>query len=123
MVGPWAAELSQNAAKYATIDLGDATNRLWRLPPQGEGPANARAGTWDSRGSNGGSTSRDFARITAPTRFAWAARPWSCRRSARVAMVEELRFRGSIREVTINRTAGTWFACFCIEDDRQVPPG
>ena len=28
----------------------------------------------------------------------------------RVAMVEELRFRGSIREVTINRTAGTWFA-------------
>ena len=34
----------------------------------------------------------------------------------RVAMVEELRFRGSIREVTINRTAGTWFACFCVED-------
>ena len=39
----------------------------------------------------------------------------------RVAMVEELRFRGSIREVTINRTAGTWFACFCVEDG-QTPP-
>ena len=36
-------------------------------------------------------------------------------------MVEELRFRGSIREVTINRTAGTWFACFCVEDG-QTPP-
>ena len=36
-------------------------------------------------------------------------------------MVEELRFHGSIREVTINPTAGTWFACFCVEDG-QTPP-
>ena len=35
--------------------------------------------------------------------------------------MEELRFPCSIREVTINRTAGTWFACFCIEDGQQVP--
>ena len=40
----------------------------------------------------------------------------------RVAMVEHLRFAGSIREVTVNRTAGTWFACFCIEDGQQAPP-
>ena len=40
----------------------------------------------------------------------------------RVAMVEELRFHGSIREVTVNRTAGTWFACFCIEDGQEPPP-
>ena len=39
-----------------------------------------------------------------------------------VAMVEELRFGGSIREVTINRTAGTWFACFAVEDGQPVPP-
>ena len=39
-----------------------------------------------------------------------------------VAMVERLRFHGSIREVTINRTAGTWFACFCIEDGQETPP-
>ena len=37
-------------------------------------------------------------------------------------VMEELRFHGSIREVTINRTAGTWFACFCTEDGQQVPP-
>ena len=37
-------------------------------------------------------------------------------------MVEHLRFPGSIREVTINRTAGTWFACFCIEDGQPEPP-
>ena len=39
-----------------------------------------------------------------------------------VAMVEQLRFCGSIREVTINRTAGTWFACFCVEDGADPPP-
>ena len=39
----------------------------------------------------------------------------------RVAMVEELRFDGSIREVSINRTAGTWFACFCVEDGQELP--
>ena len=40
----------------------------------------------------------------------------------RVAMVERLRFSGSVREVTVNRTAGTWFACFCIEDGQAFPP-
>ena len=35
--------------------------------------------------------------------------------------MEELRFAGSIREVTVNRTAGTWFACFCIEDGQELP--
>ena len=39
-----------------------------------------------------------------------------------VTMVEELRFRGSFREVTINRTAGTWFACFCVADGQDPPP-
>ena len=39
-----------------------------------------------------------------------------------VAMVEHLRFRGSIRDVTVNRTAGTWFAAFCIKDGQPLPP-
>ncbi len=43
-------------------------------------------------------------------------------RIGRVAMAEELRFAGSIREVTINRTAGTWFASFCVEDGQELPP-
>ena len=37
-------------------------------------------------------------------------------------MVEELRFNDSIREATVNRTAGMWFACFCIEDGEEPPP-
>ena len=39
----------------------------------------------------------------------------------RVAMMEELRFVGSIREVTVNHTAGMWFACFCVEDGEGMP--
>ena len=39
-----------------------------------------------------------------------------------VAMVENLRFAGSIRQVTINRTAGTRFARFCVEDRTEPPP-
>ena len=40
----------------------------------------------------------------------------------RVAMVEELRFHGFIREVTLSRTAGRWFASFCVEGGDAVPP-
>ena len=43
-------------------------------------------------------------------------------RIGHMAMVEHLRFAGSIREVTVNRTAGTWFACFCVEDSEEYPP-
>ena len=39
-----------------------------------------------------------------------------------VRMVECLRFEGSIREVTINRNSGVWFACFCVEYGQAPPP-
>ena len=43
-------------------------------------------------------------------------------RLGQVAMVEGLRFSGSIREVTINRSTDVWFACFCVEDGQEPPP-
>ena len=33
-----------------------------------------------------------------------------------------MRFTGSIREATVNRTAGAWFAAFCVEDGEPPPP-
>ena len=36
--------------------------------------------------------------------------------------MEHLRFHGSIREVTVNRSADRWFACFCVEDGQPAPP-
>ena len=43
-------------------------------------------------------------------------------RIGRVTMVEHLRFSGRIDEVTVNRTAGRWFACFSVETGEPLPP-
>ena len=40
----------------------------------------------------------------------------------RVVMLEQLRFRGSIRKVKVNRTSEVWFASFCVEDGEEPPP-
>ena len=121
MIAPWGSELSQNAAKYAIIDFGAAAEN-W-----GEYRHRVRAGQRPGRRvgfpvSSGASTSRVFAPTTGPTpcgrRGRWVILP----KIGSVAMVECLRFSGSIREVTVNRTAGTWFASFCVEDGEEPPP-
>ena len=121
IIAPWAAALSQNAAKYAIIDFGQAA-ASW-----GDYRRRVKAGRRDGRragfhrfkrrrheqgfrGDNGPDTVRvDGKAVVLP-------------KIGRVAMVESLRFAGSIREVTVNRTAGTWFAAFAIEDGQTVPP-
>ena len=121
IIAPWAAELSQNAAKYAIIDLGQAAD-TWgahrKRVKAGQRPGRRvgfprfkrRRHEQGFRADNGPDTVRvDGKTVVLP-------------KIGRVAMVEELRFRGSIREVTINRTAGTWFACFCVEDGQPAPP-
>ena len=120
-IAPWGAVLSQNAAKYAIIDLGQAATS-W-----GEYRKRVKSGLRSGRhvgfprfkrrrheqgfrADNGPDTVRvDGKVVTLP-------------KIGTVVMVEHLRFRGSIREVTVNRTAETWFACFCIEDGQQAPP-
>ena len=120
MIAPWGAQLSQNAAKYAIIDFGQAA-ASW-----GEYRHKVKSGQWTGRrvsfprfkrrkheqgfrADNGPCTARvDGKAVILP-------------QISRVNMVEELRFQGSIREVTVNRTAGRWFACFCIEDGQEPP--
>ena len=46
IIAPWAAPLSQNAAKYAIIDLGQAGERLGRLSPSGEVRRAFRSPRW-----------------------------------------------------------------------------
>ena len=121
IIAPWGAELSQNAPKYAIIDLGQAAD-TWGAH-RGRVKAGPRSGRrvgfprfkrrrheQGFRADNGPDTVRvDGKTVILP-------------KIGMVAMVEDLRFRGSIREVTVNRTAGTWFACFCIEDGQQALP-
>ena len=121
IIAPWAGPLSQNAAKYAIIDLGAAAEN-W-----GEYRKRLKAGQRSGRrvgfprfkrrrheqgfrADNGPDTVRVDGKVVILPKIGM------------VAMVEHLRFHGSIREVTINRTAGTWFACFCVEDGQPAPP-
>ena len=121
MIVPWGTVLSQNAAKYAIIDFGQAAES-WgeyrRKVKAGQRPVRRvgfprfkrRKHEQGFRADNGPDTVRADGKVVILPKI------------GRVTMVEELRFAGSIREVTVNRTAGTWFASFCIEDGQEPPP-
>ena len=121
MIAPWARPLSQNSAKYAIIDFGLAADAwgAWRKAVKVGKPPGRRRGfprfkrrkhEQGFRADNGPDTVRvDGKTVVLP-------------KIGCVAMVEELRWHGSVREVTINRTADTWFASFAVEDGQPVPP-
>ena len=120
MIAPWGREVSQNAAKYSIIDLGQAAER-W-----GEYRRKVKAG--QRTGHRVGfprfkrrKHEQGFRADNGPGTVKVEGKMVILPKVGRVAMVEELRFRGSIREATINRTAGTWFACFCVEDGQELP--
>ena len=120
MIAPWGLELSQNAAKYAIIDFGQAAEgwgEYRRRVKAGHRPGRRvgfprfkrRKHEQGFRADNGPGTVRVDGKVAILPKI------------GPVRMVERLRFAGSIREVTINRTAGTWFACFCVEDGEEPP--
>ena len=121
MIAPWGAELSQNAAKYAIIDFGFAADS-W-----GDYRRKMKAGQRTGRRVGFPRFKRrkheqGFRADNGPATVKVEGKAVILPKIGRVEMVEELRFRGSIREVTVNRTAGTWFACFCVEDGQKPPP-
>jgi len=102
---PWCHDLSQNAAKYAIIALGDAI-KAWRNDRQkNRFPRfKSRRGKAAFRADNGPDTVRaQGLRIHLP-------------RIGSLRMREALRFEGVVLECTVKRDAGRWFACVCIED-------
>ena len=98
MVAPWAAALCQNAAKYAIIDLSQAAD-TWgahrKLVKAGQRSGRRigfprfkrRRHEQGFRADNGPDTVRVDGKVVILPKI------------GRVAMVEDLRFRGSIREV------------------------
>ena len=126
MIAPWGSELSQNSAKYAIIDLGQAAESWseYRSKMKAGQRSGRRVGfprfkrrkhEQGFRADNGPDTVKvDGKKVDGKVVVLPKIGP--------VAMVERLRFEGSIREVTINRTAGTWFACFTVEDGQKAPP-
>ena len=119
-IAPWAASLSQNPAKYAIIDFGQAAG-AW-----GEYRRKFRAGKRPGRRVGFPRFKRrkheqGFRADNGPDTVRVEGKAVMLPKIGRVAMVEELRWTGSIREVTINRTAGVRFASFCVEDGQPVP--
>ena len=121
MIAPWGRELSQNAAKYAIIDFGQAAEgwgEYCRKVKVGQRPGRRvgyprykrRKHEQGFRADNGPDTVRvEGKMVTLP-------------KIGHVEMVERLLFQGSVREVTVNRTAGVWFARICVEDGQEPPP-
>lgn len=120
-IAPWSHPLSQNPAKYAIINFGRASDAwgAWRIAAKTGKCRGRRVGfprfkrrkhEQGFRADNGpGTVWVDGKTVRLP-------------KIGTVPMAEELRFTGSIREVTVNRTAGVWFASFNIEDGRPIPP-
>ena len=121
MIAPWGTELSQNAAKYAIIDFGQAA-KGW-----GQYRRKVKAGRRQGRRVGFPRLKRrkheqGFRADNGPGTVKADGRVVILPRIGPVAMVEGLRFAGSIREATINWTAGVWFACICVEDGQKPPP-
>ena len=121
IIAPWAAVLSQNPAKYAIIDFGQATES-WgayrKAVKAGQRPGRRRGFPRFKRRKH----EQGFRADNGPDTVRVDGKAVVLPKIGRVDMVEELRFGGSIREVAVNRTAGTWFASFCLEDGQPVPP-
>ena len=121
VIAPWGAALSQNAAKYAMIDFGQAASgwgEYRRKVKTGQRPSRRVGFPRFKRRKH----EQGFRADNGPDTVGVEGKAVVLPRIGRVAMVEQLRFRGSIREVTVNRTAGVWFACFCVEDGQEPPP-
>ena len=120
-IAPWAVPLSQNAAKYAIVDFGQAADAWggYRKRVKAGGRQGRRVGfpRFKRRKHEQG-----FRADNGPGTVKVNGKAVILPKIGRVAMVECLRFAGNIREVTINRTAGTWFASFCVEDGQELPP-
>ena len=106
MIAPWGSELSQNAAKYAIIDFGQAAYS-WEVSLQ-----RVKAGQCSGRRVGFPRFKRrkheqGFRADNGPDTVKVDGKVVILPKIGRVTMVEQLRFAGSIREVTVNRTAGT----------------
>ena len=121
MYAPWASGLSQNAAKYAIIDFGQATG-AWlayrKRLKSGQKPGRRVGFPRPKRRKH----EQGFRADNGPDTVRVEGKAVLLPKIGRVAMVERLRFSGSIREVTVNRTAGTWFASFAMETGEAFPP-
>ena len=118
-LAPWSASLSQNASKYAIVELGQAIEAFgtYRKAVRAGKKANTvgfprfrkRTSASGFRADNGPGTVRlEGKSIRLPKIGTLRTR-------------ESLRFDGDVVEVTVKREAGRWFACVAVRMT-ETPP-
>ena len=120
VIAPWCSDLSQNAAKYAIIDLGQASSswgQYRRKLKQGINCRRVGFPRFKRRRHEQG-----FRADNGPDTVMVEGKTVILPRIGRVAMVEQLKSAGRICEVTVNRTAGQWFASFSVDTGELPPP-
>ena len=118
-LAPWSVDLSQNASKYAIIELGQAIASFGayrkavaagkKVRHVGFPRFRKRTSSSGFRADNGPGTVRmDGKTIRLPKIGPLRTR-------------EPLRFTGDVREVTVKREAGRWFACVTVNTSESAP--
>ena len=118
-LAPWSASLSQNASKYAIVELGQAIEAFGtyrkavragkKANPVGFPRFRKRSSASGFRADNGPGTVRlEGKSIRLPKVGTLRTR-------------ESLRFDGDVVEVTVKREAGRWFACVAVRMT-ETPP-
>ena len=104
--------MSQNASKYAVIAVGDAV-KAWKSDKQAN-----HFPVFKSRRRH----RRAFRADNGPDTVRCVGNRIQLAKIGAVKMREDLRFEGSIREVTIVQDAGRWFACVTVKtSDLPLP--
>ena len=108
-LAPWCRTLSQYAAKNAIINLGRAI--------QAFGANRARFPSFKKKGRHDSYTASNDP-DTVPVNGRLVQLP----KIGPVRMREELRFVGSVKTVTVSKTAGRWYASFAVDDGTEPAP-
>lgn len=105
---PWCDRLSQNAAKRAIQNLGDAIKR-WKTKQNTFPKYKNRSGKCSYQADNGLNSVKVYKKRILLPKVGW------------VRMTRELRFRGDITKVVISRKADQWYASILVRaDDSNV---
>ena len=111
-VAPWSVELSQNAAKYAIIEVGqaiDAFGAYRKAVKAGRKVRHTGFPRFRKRTSASG-----FRADNGPGTVGMDGKTTRLPKIGVIRTAEALRFDGDVAEVTVKREAGRWFACVTV---------
>ncbi len=119
-LAPWSAKLSQNAGKYAIIELGqaiDAFSAYRKAVKVGRKVRHVGFPRFRKRTSASG-----FRADNGPGTVRMDGKSIQLPKIGTLRTREHLRFDGDIAEVTVKREAGRWFACVAVRTSGTPPP-